>query len=131
MILIDSCMFIPLLRQGIDPAREFSVLAEQVDIATCGVVRCEIIRGMSTLKARKALSAYLDCLLYIPTLNSLWKTAEDILWSSGRSGFTLPLTDAVIAACAIRAGAGVLTLDKHFDCIEGLTVVRDYPRPLS
>jgi len=129
MILIDSCMFIPLLRRGIDPAREFSLLAAQVDIATCGVVRCEITRGMKTPKARRALRAYLDCLLYIPTLNNLWDDAEDILWKCGRKGHIIPLQDAVIAACAMKAGAAVLTLDKHFDLIEGLTVLQDYPRP--
>jgi predicted nucleic acid-binding protein len=127
MILIDSCMFIPLLRRGIDPAREFSTLAAQMDIATCGVVRCEITRGLKTPKARRALSAYLDCLLYIPTPNSIWEDTEEILWKTGKKGFTIPLQDALIAACAMKAGAAVLTADKHFDCIDGLSVVRDYP----
>ena len=122
-------MFIPLLRRGIDPAQEFSVLAEEDDIATCGVVRCEIIRGMQTTKSRRALSDYLDCLLYIPTLNNIWEATEEILWSCSRAGHNIPLTDAVIGACAIKAGAAVLTRDKHFDCIEGLTVLDDYPRP--
>lgn len=121
-------MYIPLLLRGIDPAQEFSVLAKEEDIATCGVVRCEIIRGMRTPKARRALSAYLDCLLYVPTLNNIWEAAEEILWTCGRAGHTIPLTDAVIAACAIKAGAAVLTLDKHFSQIEGLTVLREYPR---
>src|SRR5262245_17075255 len=122
-------MFIPLLRRGIDPAQEFSVLAEEDDIATCGVVRCEIIRGLKTPRARRALSDYLDCLLYVPTLNNIWETAEEILWSCGRTGRTLPLTDAVIGACAIKAGAAVLTRDRHFEWIDGLTVLDDYPRP--
>jgi len=129
MLLIDSRMFIPLLRQGIDPAREFSVLAREVDILTCGVVRCEITRGLRLPKARAALRGYLDCLRYLPTLNRHWELAEDILWNCARAGHTIPLTDAVIAACAMEAGAAVLTLDKHFDCIEGLRVVRDYPGP--
>lgn len=132
MVLIDSCMFIPLLRRGIDPAQEFSVLAQEADILTCGVVRCEITRGLRTAKARVALRAYLDCLLYVPTLNNLWDEAEEILWQCGRRGHTIPLTDAVIAACAIKAGAAVLTVDQHFDFIHeltGLTVLREYPQP--
>ena len=129
MILIDSCLFVPLLRRGIDPAQEFSLLAKEVDIATCGVVRCEVIRGVRTPKSRRALSDYLDCLLYIPTLNNIWETAEEILWTCTREGNNIPLSDALIAACAMKAGAAVLTLDRHFDCIEGLTVLNDYPRP--
>ena len=129
MVIIDSCIYITLLRQGIDPAKEFSFLASQTDIATCGVIRCEITRGMSTSKARKALSAYFDCMQYIPTPNNVWAEAEDILWTCGRKGYTIPLTDALIAACALKAGATVLTLDKHFDYIDGLRVIRDYPHP--
>ena len=56
MILIDSCMFIPLLRRGIDPAQEFSVLAEQDDICTCGVVRCETTRGIRAMYAGELLA---------------------------------------------------------------------------
>ncbi len=43
MILIDSGIYIPLLHRGIDPAQEFSLLAEEVDLVTCGVVRCNSI----------------------------------------------------------------------------------------
>ncbi len=129
MILIDSCVYITLLRQGLDPAREFSVLAEEEDLATCGVVRCEIIRGARTPKVRKALGDFLDCLLYVPTMNNVWEVAEDILWTCDRAGHTIPLTDAVIAACALKADAAVLTYDKHFDFIPDLRVIREYPGP--
>lgn len=129
MILIDSCMYIPLLRRGIDVAREFSLLSEHDDICTCGVVRCEITRGVSMPKSRRALQAYLDCLLYIPTPNKIWERTEELLYDCGRRGFFIPLTDGLIAACALSAGASVLTLDKHFNCIPGLRVIQEYPRP--
>ncbi len=129
MILIDSCMIIPLLRRGLDPAREFSVLAEQDDICTCGVVRCETSRGIRVPKIRRAYQAYLDCLLYIPTPNKIWERTEEILYDCGSRGFIIPVTDGIIAACALSAGASVLTLDKHFTCIPGLRVLKEYPRP--
>jgi len=129
MILIDSCMIIPLLRRGIDPAREFSLLAEQDDLCTCGVVRCETSRAIRNLKIRRAYQAYLDCLLYIPTPNKVWERTEELLYDCGSRGFILPLTDGLIAACALSAGASVLTLDKHFSQIPGVRVVQEYPRP--
>lgn len=128
MILIDSCIYIPLLRRGIDPAQEFAVLAAEVDIVTCGVVRCEITRGLKTERLRKALCGYLDCLVYVPTMNRVWQRAEQIVWDTGKKGHTIPLTDAIIAACALESGSAVLTKDKHFQCIEGLTILEDYPR---
>jgi predicted nucleic acid-binding protein len=127
MILIDSCHYIPLLRRGIDPAQEFKFLAEDTDIVTCGVVRCEITRGLHTLKAKEKLCSWLDTLIYVPTTNRVWARAEQIVWDTGKIGHTIPLTDAIIAACALESGAAVLTQDKHFQCIAGLTIVRDYP----
>ncbi len=129
MILIDSCMIIPLLRRGIDPAREFSLLAEQDDICTCGVVRCETSRSIRVPKIRRGFQAYLDCLLYIPTPNKIWERAEELLYEVGILGHTIPVTDGIIAACALSAGASVLTLDRHFSYIPGVRVVQEYPRP--
>jgi predicted nucleic acid-binding protein len=129
MILIDSCMIIPLLRRGIDPAQEFSLLAEQDDICTCGVVRCEVTRNIRAPKTRRALQGYLDCLCYIPTPNKIWERTEDLLCEVGRLGHTIPVTDGLIAACALSVGAAVLTVDKHFSCVSGLQVFKEYPRP--
>lgn len=129
MILIDSCMIIPLLRRGIDPAREFSILAEQDDLCTCGVVRCEASRGIRDPKIRRRFQAYLDCLLYIPAPNKIWERTEELLYDCGSRGYIIPVTDGLIAACALVAGASVLTLDKHFSCIPGLRLLTEYPRP--
>ena len=127
MILIDSCIFIEHLRAGRDPAQEFAHYAQTYDIATCGVIRCEVLRGMRTPKARAALAAYFDCLLYIPTLNTVWEATEELLWQTDRRGFKIPLTDAVIAACAMKTGGAVLTHDKHFKAIPGLRVLDEFP----
>lgn len=127
MILIDSCIYIEHLRAGRDPAQVFAPYAQNHDLATCGVIRCEVLRGMRTPKSRAALAAYFDCLLYIPTLNPIWEAAEELLWRTDRSGFKIPLTDAVIAVCAIKAGGTVLTRDKHFKAIPGLRVLDQFP----
>lgn len=123
MLLIDSCIYIEHLRAGRDPAQVFAPQAQSYDIATCGVIRCEVLRGMRTAKARAALAAYFDCLLYVPTPNHVWEAAEELLWQTDRSGFKIPLTDAVIAVCAMKTGGAVLTQDKHFRAIPGLRVM--------
>jgi predicted nucleic acid-binding protein len=127
MVLIDSCMYIPLLRRGIDPAEEFSYLAEQLEVVTCGVVRCEITRGLKSQKARERLCAWLDCHIYVPTMNRVWARAEQIAWDTGKMEPTIPLTDAIIAACAIESGSVLLTRDRHFQWVKDLRVVTDYP----
>ncbi|KAF0177299.1 MAG: putative nucleic acid-binding protein contains PIN domain [Limisphaerales bacterium] len=127
MILIDSCIYIEHLRAGRDPAQVFAPYAQRHDLATCGVIRCEVIRGMRTPKARRALADYMDCLLYIPTLNNVWEAAEEVLWQTDRAGFKIPVTDAIIAVCAMKAGGAVLTKDKHFKAIPGLRVFEEFP----
>jgi predicted nucleic acid-binding protein len=127
VILIDSCIYIEHLRAGRDPAQVFAPYAQQHDLATCGVIRSEVIRGMRTPKSRAALAAYFDCLLYIPTLNHVWEAAEEVLWQTDRAGFKIPVTDAIIAVCAMKAGGAVLTKDKHFKAIPGLRVFEEFP----
>lgn len=127
MLLIDSCIFIEHLRAGRDPAQVFARHAHNHDFATCGVIRCEVLRGMRTPKARAALAAYFDCLLYIPTLNNVWEAVENVLWETDRRGFKIPLTDALIAVCAMKTGGAVLTHDRHFAAISGLRVISEFP----
>lgn len=45
-VLVDSTYYIGLAREGRDPLRELAVLGAQRDLATCGVVRCEVARGI-------------------------------------------------------------------------------------
>jgi predicted nucleic acid-binding protein len=61
----------------------------------------------------------------VPTDDRLWLAAEEMLWRLDRQGVRLPLTDAVIACCAQRIGAVVLTFDRHFALIPGLRVISE------
>jgi predicted nucleic acid-binding protein len=127
VIIVDSCIYIEHLRGGRDPAQVFAPYAQQHDLATCGAIRCEVLRGMRTAKTRAALAAYFDCLLYIPTPNHVWEAAEEVLWQTDRAGFKIPVTDALIAVSAMKAGGAVFTRDKHFKTIPGLRVFEEFP----
>jgi predicted nucleic acid-binding protein len=59
-------------------------------------------------------------MINVPTDNRLWHSAEQTLWELDRQGVILPLTDVLIACCAQRVGATVLTYDHHFSQIPGL-----------
>ena len=94
------------------------------DLATCGMVRLEVERGLRAGRVRERLAAFLDVLVMIPTGNKVWTRATEIAWSLDRRGVTLPAQDCLIAACALAGGALVLTDDRHFDRIPGLRVLR-------
>jgi predicted nucleic acid-binding protein len=127
VVLVDSSIWIDLLRQGEDPAQAMAPHAERHDLAICGVVRAEVLRGMREPRTRQALAGYFNCLLYIPTLNKVWERTEEILWQGDRLGRVIPLSDAIIAACALQADGVVLTRDAHFSTIPNLRVWRTFP----
>jgi predicted nucleic acid-binding protein len=119
-VLADSSFYIHLLRQGRDPLRSLALAAETRDLVICGVVRCEVGRALRPTKVRKQFRAFWDVMINVPTDNHLWDQAEQALWDLDRQGIVLPLTDMVIACCAQRIDAVVLTFDKHFSLIPGV-----------
>lgn len=119
-VLADSSFYIRLLRQGTDPLRALALAAASRDLVICGVVRCEVGRALRPQRVRDRFRAFWDVNINIPTDNHLWERVEQTLWQLDRQGTVLPLTDVVIACCAQRVDAVVLTYDKHFSLIPGV-----------
>jgi len=126
-VLVDSSFYISCLREGRDPLRLLAVTAAARDLAICGVVRCEVGRGLRQPSLRATFARAWEVMLNVPTDNRLWAQAERTAWELDRKGVVLPLTDVVIACCAKRIGAVVLTLDKHFHDIPGVLVINQPP----
>jgi len=119
-VLVDSCWYIQHLKNRVDPMGELATLAMTRDVATCGIVRCEVGRGLKDPALLRKFDARWDVMVYVPTDNKLWAEAEALLWNLDRRGLNLPMPDVVIACCARRIGAVVLTHDSHFDLIPGI-----------
>ena len=126
-VLVDSSFYMGCLREGRDPLRLLAVAAAARDLAVCGVVRCEVGRGLKQAKVRSRFEAFWNVMLNVPTDNRLWAQAEATLWELDRQGTVLPLTDVVVACCARRIGAVVLTRDRHFDQVPGLVTIDQPP----
>ncbi|MES2475951.1 MAG: PIN domain-containing protein [Verrucomicrobiota bacterium] len=124
-VLVDSNVYIDLLRAGRDPVATLYDWAEERDrsFAICGMVRLEVLRGIKALKARQRVSSLMDVMVNVPSDNRLWKSATDLAWNMDRKGKVIPGPDLVIAASALRLGATVMTSDAHFSHIEGLRVI--------
>jgi predicted nucleic acid-binding protein len=112
-----------MLRGGRDPLRALALASATRDLAICGVIRCEVGRGIRDRNILRRFHRTWDVMLNVPTDNRLWNEIEDTLWKLDRQGTVLPLTDVVIACSARRINASVLTYDRHFDEIPGLQVI--------
>lgn len=122
-VLVDSNVYIGLLRRGVDPVVALGDWIGSGDLAICGMVRMEVERGLRVEKIRKSLSAFFDVLINVPTSNKIWEEATETAWLLGRKGITLPAQDILIAECAAAIGAAVLTDDSHFVRIPGARVL--------
>ncbi len=124
-VLVDSNVYIDLFNARKDVVAVLVDWAEERDrnLAICGMIRLEVLRGVKSLKAFQRLSSLMDVMINIRTDNNLWTEATDLAWSLDRKGKIIPGPDAIIAAAALRTGSMVMTSDKHFSLIEGLRVI--------
>ena len=114
MVLVDSSVYIHLLRTGTDPVAALAERFEATELVGCDIVRCEVLRGIIRPKARADLATFFDLLVHVTMDHRTWQETENLAWRLDRAGQVLPLTDIIIATCAFRAGASVLTRDRHF-----------------
>ena len=122
-VLVDSSIFIGCMRQGIDPLDHLLTRFPLSGLVTCGVVKTEVLRGIKSIKFRDRLDGLFQVMRSVQTNAKLWDQAWQLAWKMDRQGRTIPLTDIVIAACAIEEGAAVLTHDRHFGLVPGLRVL--------
>jgi predicted nucleic acid-binding protein len=122
-VLADSSYYIQLLRLGQDPIKALALAAATRDLVICGVVRCEVARGLTQQRIVERFEAVWNVMINVPTDNRLWSRVQRTAWELDRGGIVLPLTDLIIACCAQCAGAVVLTFDQHFSKIPGVRAV--------
>jgi predicted nucleic acid-binding protein len=122
MIIVDSSVYIDWLRRRVDPREELGGWLRAHEVATCGIIRAEVVRGVREPAQKARVDAMFNIMQEIPTDARMWFEIRELAWRLDREGKTLPLADIVIACCALRSKAEIFTLDKHFWLIPGLQV---------
>jgi predicted nucleic acid-binding protein len=59
--------------------------------------------------------------------SDICRRTADLAWALDRKGKILPVSDLLIACCALQVKARLVSVDPHFDSIPGLQVRRDLP----
>lgn len=127
LILPDSNVYIGPLRAGQDPFQQFKPDAEDCEYATCGMIVMEVCRGVRDPQLLRRIKERFAVMIYFPTSSQIWERVTQLAWSLDRQGVVLPGSDLIIAACALHAGAAVLTHDAHFRQVPGLEVLSSLP----
>ena len=86
MVLVDSSVYIHLLRSGIDPVAALAEHFEATELVACDIVRCEVLRGVIRPKARADLAMFFDLLVHVTMDHRAWQETEDLAWHLDRAG---------------------------------------------
>ena len=122
-ILIDSSIYIDLLRAGKDVGVRLRDLIDAGSVFTCGIIRIEVLRGIVNRRIGEWMERLFDEMVACPLDDTLVRGAADLAWRLDRRGIVLPVPDLLIASCALRARAAVVTADPHFRLVPELSVL--------
>ncbi len=122
-VLVDSTYYIWHQRRDLDPFVALNATPGEHEIVTCGMVMFEVLRGARTDRVLRHYRAAFALIINVPTTSAIWEHAFQIAWELDRLGTPIPPQDSLIAAHALQARASVVTFDKHFSLVPGLTVL--------
>jgi len=119
-VLIDSSWYIQKSRENEDVLRLLEPLARARELAVCGIIKAEVGRGLRDPGDLARFQRIWSVMNYIDDGFQRWEETLALVWSLDRKGIVIPVQDVHIAACALHAGAVILTYDQHFDLIPGV-----------
>jgi predicted nucleic acid-binding protein len=115
LILIDTSAWIEFLRGTGSPVCERVDALLAKNLATCDVVRMEVLAGARSDEHLQQLRRLLARATLLPTEPVDYETAAALYRTCRRHGRTVrKLIDCLIAAIAIRANVAVLHMDSDF-----------------
>ena len=122
-IIVDSAVYIDHIRAGRDIRQELMPYLANGILFNCGIVRGEVIRGFKNTRLKAEMTAFFNIIPEVPTSARMWQLVAEMAWTLDRTtGGHRPLTDIIIARCAMQIGAVLVSPDRHFRDIPGLKV---------
>jgi len=120
-IIVDTTVWIEFFRNPQSPhSNHLKDLLRQRRVVMVGMVLSEIVQGVKALREADLVLTSLTKLPYSEMTKDRWQQAGEISASLRKKGTTLPLSDLIIAACALAEGGEIYTLDPHFKRIPGV-----------
>jgi len=125
VILVDTSAWIEFLRDTGSPIcqRVDDLLA--TEIATCDIVRMEVLAGARDEQHLQQLRRLLARASTLPTEPVDYEVAAALYRTCRQRGHTVrKLIDCLIAAVAIRSGVPILHMDADFDILAQHTALQ-------
>ena len=115
MILVDTNVIIDFWDK---PTEEVKNILEENDIAICGVIKTELLRGSNSEKQFSQMEEALNDFTYLSFYEKDWISLARQFITLKKNGLVVPFQDAMIAYIAIKNNCEVWTNDKHFKLMQ-------------
>ena len=118
LYLLDTSVWLDVLPPGgtnSDLRTRVDALLTTDRIATTEMVKLELLGGVRSEREWDRLNDYLAALHQLPLEQETWREAAQMGFQLRRQGVTVPFTDLIIGAVAVRSDAVLLHRDHHFD----------------
>ena len=129
MILVDTSAWVEYLRATGSPVAGHvrSLIATDAALATCDVIRMEVLAGARDRAHLADLRALLARCTNVPLAAEDYETAASLYRTCRQGGETVrKLVDCLIAAAALRHDLPLLHMDGDFDAIARHSSLRVY-----
>ncbi len=117
--MVDTCIWVDFFKDS-DPgiSDKLENLISEDRVLLSDVVRAELLVGSRDKNEVNELNSVLDGLNIAEINSETFAKAGELGFIMRRAGFTLPLTDLIIAAQAMHRESLIWTYDKHFSTLE-------------
>jgi predicted nucleic acid-binding protein len=115
--LVDTSVWVDFFR-GISAVKGFlEKLVEKDTVFTAGPILFEILQGIKSSEEKDQVKEALLSMNYLEITPLDWEGAALLSRELRAKGFTIPMTDLLIAQLAKSHNLEVISLDPHFDHI--------------
>ena len=115
MILVDTNIIIDFWDK---PTEKITKIFEENELATCGVIKTELLRGSNSDKQFSQIEEALNDFTYLPFLEKDWIELSKQFIILKQNGLVVPFQDAMIAYISIKHKCEIWTNDKHFKLMQ-------------
>jgi len=116
MKLVDTSSWVEYLRDRKSEAGDtVEVLVLSGNAAWCDMTLVELWHGVRGPKEKRELAEMENEIERIPVDQATWRLASKVALRCRESGITVPMSDIVIAGCAVTHKLELEHCDKHFD----------------
>ena len=123
-VLVDSSAWIDFLRGQEAAVRTVRALGRAGRVVICGQIQQEVLQGSRDDKAFQKLKEQMSIWTYEPEIPEDFVEAARIFSALRWKGITIPPSDCLIAALALRLNIALFSHDPDFDRIPRLSRYR-------